>query len=95
MTKEQADNLKQELIERVVEQIKQDLISNDVEAMEELLRFCPTKNLIAYLPEEEWGKFEGNEEEKLTHLLFASETDEELLRELEGENDEVPTQFKK
>jgi hypothetical protein len=95
MNKEQSDNLKQELIERVVEEIKQDLNFNDVESLEELLRFCPTKNLIAYLPEEEWGKFEDNEDEKLTHLLFASETDEELLRELEGESDEEPTQHKK
>ena len=27
------------------------------------------------------------EEEKITHLLFVSETEEELLRELEGESD--------
>lgn len=47
------------LIERIVEQIKSDLALNDVEALEELLSFVPRENLIAYLPEEEWHRFEN------------------------------------
>ena len=47
------------LIERVVEQIKTDLLNGDVEALEELLTFTPRENLIAYLPEEEWEKYEN------------------------------------
>ena len=47
------------LIERVVEQIKSDLLNGDVEALEELLSFTPKENLIAYLPEEEWEQFEN------------------------------------
>lgn len=57
MTQEEAKIKKQELIERVVEQIKQDLANGDVEAVEELLNFCPTKFLVGYLPEEEWGTY--------------------------------------
>jgi len=57
MTNEQAEQQKQELIERVVEQIKQDIENGDVEAVEELLKFCPTKFLVGYLPEEEWEKY--------------------------------------
>jgi hypothetical protein len=57
MNKEQAEELKQKLIEAVVEQIKMDIEMGDVEAIEELLRFCPTKNLVNYLPEEDWEQF--------------------------------------
>ena len=46
------------LIERVVEQIREDLY-NGVEPLEELLSFVPRENLIAYLPEEEWSKYEN------------------------------------
>ena len=42
------------LIERVVEQIKNDLLVGDVQALEELLSFVPKENLLGYLPEEEW-----------------------------------------
>ena len=51
--------MNQLLIERVVEQIKNDLAMGDVEALEELLTFTPKENLIAYLPEEEWEKYEN------------------------------------
>ena len=48
----------EKLIEAVVEHIKDDInVSKDVQALEELLTFCPHKNLLAYLPEEEWKKF--------------------------------------
>ena len=47
------------LIERVVEQIKSDLLSGDVTALEELLSFVPRENLLGYLPEEEWEKYEN------------------------------------
>ena len=47
------------LIERVVEQIKSDLSIGDVEALEELLSFVPRENLLGYLPEEEWDKYEN------------------------------------
>jgi hypothetical protein len=48
------------LIERVLEQIKSDLFNGDVEAIEELLSFVPRENLIGYLPEEEWERFEND-----------------------------------
>jgi hypothetical protein len=47
------------LIERVVEEIKRDIDNGDVTALEELLSFTPKENLIAYLPEEEWERFEN------------------------------------
>lgn len=48
------------LIERVLEQIKADLSMGDVTAIEELLTFVPKENLIGYLPEEEWERFEND-----------------------------------
>lgn len=47
------------LIERVVEQIKSDLFNGWEESIEELLSFVPRENLIGYLPEEEWEKYEN------------------------------------
>lgn len=57
MTQEEAKAKKQELVEKVVEQIKDDLADYGVEAIEELLFFCPTKNLVGYLPEEDWEPY--------------------------------------
>jgi len=48
------------LIERVLELIKADLSMGDVTAIEELLSFVPKENLIGYLPEEEWERFEND-----------------------------------
>jgi len=45
------------LIDSVIEQIKEDIDHGDVSAVFELLRFCPVVNLITYLPEERWGEF--------------------------------------
>jgi len=42
----------QDLIDRVLDQIAQDLEGSDLTALEELLKFVPQKNLIAYLTEE-------------------------------------------
>lgn len=51
------DELKHKLIEEVANQIKEDIDNGDVEAIEELLRFCPVENLIAYLPEDDCKPF--------------------------------------
>lgn len=51
--KEEQANRKQELIDKVLEEIKKDVATGDVTAIDELLRFCPAKNLEAYLPEGE------------------------------------------
>ena len=40
------------LIDRVLDQIEQDVKNKDFTAIEELLRFVPEQNLNAYLPEE-------------------------------------------
>ena len=48
---------KQDLIEIVVLQIRQDVHCGDYEALEELLGFMPNVNLIEYLPEEDWKQF--------------------------------------
>lgn len=48
---------KQDLIEKVVEQIKEDVHCGDYTALEELMGFLPIENLIAYLPEEYWKNF--------------------------------------
>ena len=48
---------KEDLIEKVLEQIIVDVHCGDSEAIEELLSFCPIENLIEYLPEEDWKQF--------------------------------------
>lgn len=48
------EELKQTLVERVVERIKHDLSVGDVTALEELIGFIPTENQIYYLDEEDW-----------------------------------------
>lgn len=57
LTKEQ----KEALINKVIDLIKEDINSGDLTALDELLRFVPTKNLIGYLPEELWGSFENDD----------------------------------
>ncbi len=46
----------EKLVDRVIEQIRND-INHDWDAISELLKSCPKKNLIAFLPEEEWNNF--------------------------------------
>lgn len=51
--------LKQQLIEEVVKDIKYSLEMGWQEAIEELLSFTPVENLIGYLPEESWKKYKS------------------------------------
>jgi len=44
---------KEQLITKVIEQIKKDLAVPDTEALYELLTYVPSHNLVGYLPEEE------------------------------------------
>ncbi len=46
-----------DLIDAVIDQIEEDLFNKDISAIDELLTFVPKENLLAYLPEEEWGKY--------------------------------------
>ena len=51
--------MNQVLIDRVLEQIKSDIAMGDLTSLDELLTFVPRENLIGYLPEEEWERFEN------------------------------------
>lgn len=42
----------EQLIDALIEQIKEDVKNNDFTAIEELLWTCPRQYLIGYLPEE-------------------------------------------
>ncbi len=44
-------NINEVLVDRVIEQIRKDLASEDVTAIYELLAYLPEKVLQAYLPE--------------------------------------------
>lgn len=46
-----------DLVDRVISHIEKDIREKDVTALDELLKFCPVKNLVTYLPEEEWAEF--------------------------------------
>jgi hypothetical protein len=50
----------QALIDRVIEEIKNDILAGDLTAIDELLKFIPKENLISFLPEEEWERFEND-----------------------------------
>lgn len=47
------------LIDRVLVEIQRDLAMGDLTSLDELLTFIPRENLIGYLPEEEWERFEN------------------------------------
>ena len=49
--REKQKDLKQELVDKCLEQIKDDVKGGDVTAIDELLMFLPTKYLKGYLPE--------------------------------------------
>jgi hypothetical protein len=49
--------LEQDLIDAVINQIRYDISFGDETAIDELLGFIPTENLIGYLPEEDAEKF--------------------------------------
>jgi hypothetical protein len=44
--------MSEKLIDDVIEQIKKDILSGDVTAIDELLRYVPTQKLEAFLSEE-------------------------------------------
>ena len=50
---------KEELIDRLISQIKSDIEHGDTTVLAELLGFVPDTNLVHSLPEEEWTEFEG------------------------------------
>ena len=51
--------MNQVLIDRVLVEIQRDLAMGDLTSLDELLTFIPRENLIGYLPEEEWERFEN------------------------------------
>lgn len=53
------EKLKQELIDDVIDRIKFDLLNGDETAINELLNFIPNKNLIWFLPERDWKKYQS------------------------------------
>jgi hypothetical protein len=52
-------NLKQKLVDKLIEVLKQDIESGDTTVLDEILMKCPTDLLLFSLPEEEWGKFKN------------------------------------
>lgn len=49
---------KQNLVDRVIEEIKSDINSGDVTALDELLLKTDVSLLVHYLPEEEWKNYD-------------------------------------
>jgi hypothetical protein len=47
------------LINRVIVEIQRDFAMGDLTSLDELLSFVPRENLIGYLSEEEWDKYEN------------------------------------
>lgn len=62
------ENTRSELLHKligdVITQIRNDFYNQDLTAIYELLLSCPIKNLIAFLPEEDWAEFKNLEELK-------------------------------
>jgi hypothetical protein len=72
---------KEELIEKVIEQIKEDVHCGDYTALEIMLKFLSVgsvENLIAYLPAEDWKPF--------SHLVAKQYLNEEEDPEVRTEN---------
>ena len=51
------EQLEDDLIDTVIEHIKKDIDAGDVSAIFCMLSFCPTEQLIQYLPEEKWEPY--------------------------------------
>ena len=49
-------------IDAVLDEMRNAFAIEDLEAIDELLRFIPRINLVQYLPEEEWEKWMSKEE---------------------------------
>lgn len=64
----------EELIDKVIEEIKRDIENQDVSALAVLLESCPRKDLEAYLPEDL--------SEEIDPELLAYEQDLERTKEL-------------
>lgn len=47
------------LINRVIVEIQRDFAMGDLTSLDELLSFVPRENLIGYLPEDEWERYEN------------------------------------
>jgi hypothetical protein len=47
------------LINRVIVEIQRDFAMGDLTSLEELLSFVPRENLIGYLSEDEWERYEN------------------------------------
>jgi superfamily II helicase len=47
------------LIDRVIEEIRKDFAMGDLTSLEELLSFVPKENLIGFLSEDEWERYEN------------------------------------
>jgi hypothetical protein len=60
MTKKE---LREKLINEVLEQIKMDLADGIEDTIEQLLTSCPNKNLIEFLPEDSWELFKDLQDE--------------------------------
>ena len=58
------EELKQQLIDTVIESIKVDMLCEDYTAIDELLNFTPIENLIGFLPEEDWEKYKSLNQNK-------------------------------
>jgi len=48
---------KEKLIDAVIERIKEDLLMEDYTAISELLSNIQSRNLLNFLPEEQWNDF--------------------------------------
>ncbi len=58
------EELKQQLIDTVIDRIKFDLLNGDETAIDELLNFVPNKNLVWFLPERDWEKYQSLNQNK-------------------------------
>ena len=67
--------MENELIDAVIEQIKDGVNNGDVTAIEELLRFVPEINLIGFLPEQDWSNHDDHSEQLNIRMKYMTATD--------------------
>ena len=60
---------KEELIQKVFEQVSEDIHFHDHDALTELLNFIPIEYLIGYLAEEDWSSFKKIKEEETKEFI--------------------------
>jgi hypothetical protein len=82
---------KQQLVDAVIDSLKNDIVRGDTTVLDELLNKLSVKTLVQALPEEEWDKYKeiNNSYFEIMHQDFCEDAGREEIQIHAGENGNV------